>query len=140
MKHITDKRQDVPLYFEGQTRSTQNSPRWFEARLDGPLQRPCGSKDEYAFEVDIDILCSALFDDKDFYHMQRLLGIASQALNTDIAVFKLGNTQPQDDQSYVGCLQLKGHLTGVHAHFFGQIEDTTRIIQGSVEAHYEMYL
>lgn len=140
IKHVDGNRQDVSLYVEGATRETQKAPRYLEVRIDGPLQRPCGSKDEYAFDVDVDILCSTTLDEKDIYAMQKLLGIASQALNQDISVFRYGNLEGTDDNSLVGCLQLKGKLGGIHAHDFGQIEAVTKLIQGSVEAHYEMYL
>ncbi len=136
MKRVDDSRQDVVLYVEGQTRETQRGPRWIEARIDGPFQRPCGSKDEFCFYVEVNILCSVQLDDKDIYHMQRLLGIGSQALNTNIIVKKYGETS----EDYVGCLRLLGGLEGIEAHSFGQIEATNPLIQGCVEAHYEMYI
>lgn len=138
-KHIDSNRQDVLLYVEGQERSTSDSQRWLEARVDGPLQRPCGSKNEWDFDVSVNILCSVQFQADYFYEMQDLLGIASQALNMDIYVYRLGK-KTTDDESFVGCLQLKGDLGGLQAHHFGQADNQTKLIQGSVEGHYVMVL
>ena len=135
LKHVDRHRQDVPLYVEGQVRETQRGPRFLECRIDGPLQRPCASKDEWAFDVSVDILCATTLDDKDIYPIQRMLGIASECLNKTILIKRYG-----DDESVVGCLILKGGRGGIHAHDFGQIEATTKMIQGTVEANYEMYL
>lgn len=139
LKWLDGRRQDVPFYIEGQVRETQKDSVYMEPRIDGPFQRPCGTKDEYIFYVEISILCSAKFDERDISHIQRLLGIASQALNCDIPVYKLGDT-PLDDSNYlIGCLQLVGGKDGLEAHSFGQIDATTQLIQGSVEAHYNLY-
>lgn len=138
-KHIDSNRQGVRLYVEGEVRDTQKYPQWFEARVNGPLARPCGSMDEYIFDVDVDILCSQLFVDDSVYGLQKLLGIAQQILSKDIEIKRYGDG-PCDDNTYVGWLQLKGKLTGPHVHDFGQIEDTTRISQGTVEAGYHLYL
>lgn len=140
MKHIDRHRQGVFLYVEGQTRKTQDTQRWFEARVDGPMQRPCATLGEYVFDVEVDILCSALFQDTYIYDMQDVLGIASQMLNRDIEVRQYSRTQQTNLPPYVGCLQLEGHREGIHAHTFGQIEETTKVIQGSVSAHYCMVL
>src|SRR5580704_5510496 len=74
IKHIDCNRQGVHLYVEGEISDTQKYNKWFEARVNGPLARPCGSQDEYIFDVDIDILCSALFVNKNIYVIQQLLG------------------------------------------------------------------
>ncbi len=134
-KWIDAHRQDVFLYVEGQVRKTADQPRSMEARIDGPKQRPCGSKDEYCFVVEISILCAVKSDETDFYSIQKLLGIASQALNSDIPVYQFGD----NDSTLVGCLQLKRD-PGVEAHAFGQVDAETQLIQGCAEAHYEMYL
>lgn len=141
MKRIDAARQDVHLYIEGEVRNTQEHPQFFEGRIDGPLIRPCGSKDEYAFDVEVNILCTTVLDEKEIYHMQKLLGIASQILNTSIPVFKYGDLQGVDDpEVFIGCLILKGGLEGIHLHHFGQVDDKTQLMQGSGEAAYEMYL
>lgn len=138
LKEIDEHRQDVPLYVEGQERQTQNVPAWIEARIDGPLQRPSGSFDDWTFELEIDLLCSTKFDSNYIYKPQELLGIGAYLLTRDFRVYKLGD-KPGDDQSFLGLLQLQGKLTGVHNFTFGQIEETTKIIQGTVHGNYKMY-
>ncbi len=140
LKHIDDKRQGILLYVEGKTRKTQDAQRWLEARIDGPMQRPCATYGEWVFDLEVNILCSVLFRDRNIYDIQVVLGIASQALNTDIPVFKYGDMQGDSPTTYVGCLQLEGKREGVHAHSFGQIEEATKIIQGVVSAHYCLVL
>ena len=144
IKHVERHRQGVFLFIEGQTRKTQDQPRFMEVRIDGPNQRPCGTKGEWEFEVEIDILVSTTLDEKDIYTLDRLLGIAAEALNKEISVFRYGPkpggnpADSQNDSSYVGCLLLKPFPNGIRCNDFGQIEATTKVIQGTVEASYCM--
>lgn len=134
-KHFNSKRSDIAFYLEGQTRLTQDEVRWFELRLNGPKARPIGSKNEYDFYLEVNVLCQTSFDDKDVYALKKMLGIAAQALNQDLCVFQYGD----DDSTYVGVLQLIA-ADGIDMHDFGQVDPKIKVVQGSVEAHYCMIL
>ena len=139
LKHIDSRRQGISVYIEGQTRSTQEELRWFEARLSGPHATPNGSQNEYKLYVEVNILCQTCVDEKDVYHLKKLLGIAQQALNADICVFKYGDEPGDNPDTYVGVLKLETE-DPIEVHDFGQIEPANKSVQGSAEAHYCMQI
>jgi hypothetical protein len=133
-KFVDSRRNTLPMYVEGQNRKTQDENLYIEVRLDGPVVCPCGSAGEYRFTVELNILVSCTYDEKDVMKLKKAAAIVIAMLNSDICVLKYGS-----DESYVGTLQL---VTSDEIQFsdFGRIEPTNEVHQGSVEAHYIMYL
>ncbi len=138
-KHIDGRRGGIPVYIEGQVRTTQEEFKFFEMRLGGPHATPNGSSGEYKLYVEVNILCQSNVDEKDVYLLKKLLGIAQQALNADICVFKYGDEPGDDPDAYVGVLKLETSEP-IEVHDFGQIEPTIKTVQGSSEAHYCMQI
>ena len=139
-KHFDDTRQGYPLYIEGQHRDTDTLEDFFEFRMDGPTLRE-SSKGFWILRIDVNILASSTIDDEDYHKIHKLVGIA-QAAFEDIPVYKYGDG-PDDDQSLLGCYQLKQSRRKrdfVEAHQFGRIDISVPLIQAMVEGHFEMTL
>jgi hypothetical protein len=133
-KFAQERRQDVPLYIETQERLTSKVPRYLELKIDGPQIVPGATKGEYCVEVGLYILVATTGDEKDVYHLPKLMGIAAQLLNSNICVYKFG-----DGDSLLGVLQLNAE-PGIEAHTFGDIKSPSDYYQGAVEAQYTMRL
>lgn len=144
-KHFDGFKGQTFLYFEG------SGPRsidingiherlfWAEFRLDGPYVTKCTLNEEL-YTVEINVLLNAVIEDTYAFRIQELMGQFGEAFTPGISVFKYG-IQPQDDQSYVGCLQLIT-TNGDRVTFsnFSQIGPNTLLKQGSIEGHYRMHL
>lgn len=130
-KHFDDNKQNVVLFIEGQHRETNRSTDYAELRMLGPnVSEP--SKEYYVIDVVINVLVASTIDDKDAYRYLKTSGIILEAFTPSIQVLKLG-----DDDSLLGCLQLKNTVTITH---YG-LDTTTRGIRFSeIEGKYQMVL
>ena len=138
-KHFADAL--TPLFIEGQHRDTREFKDFFEMRVDGPTLREV-SKGFWVFRLEINILVQSAMDDKNYHRIHQDVGNAAAAFASAIDVFKKGNS-PQDDQSYLGCLQLLQNRETrdfLEINHFGQIDVKTMLMQASVEGHYKMEL
>ena len=129
----------VPLFIEGQHRDTRQLPDFFEMRVDGPDLHEI-SKDCYYFRVEVNILVQSVMNDTNYHRIHQNVGVAAAAFAKAIPVYRKGNG-PQDDQSFVGCLQLlqnKSSRDFLEINHFGQIDVSTKLIQATVEGHYKM--
>jgi len=132
---------EIPLFIEGQHRATRKIKDLFELRLDGPTLREV-SKGCWILQCQINILVQSTMDDKNYHRIHQNVGIAAAAFAPAIDVFRLGNN-PQDDQTFVGCLQLLQNRETrdyIEVNHFGQIDIKTLLMQASVEGHYKMVL
>jgi len=142
-KHFTDSvsAAGLTLFIEGQHRDTRELKDFLEMRTDGPTLREV-SKGFWVFRLEINILVQSAMDDKNYHRIHQDVGVAAAAFATAIDVFKLGNN-PQDDQSYLGCLiliQNRSSQDYLEINHFGQIDKKTKLMQASVEGHYRMEL
>lgn len=140
-KHIDDRKDGLTLFIEGQHRDTEGLVDFLELRVDGPnfteVSRGC-----FHFFVEVNILVQSAMDDSNFHRIHTDVGIAAAALTSSIPVFKYG-TGVDDDQSLLGCLRLIQDKRGrekVQVSHFGQIDPVTKLMQATVEGHYEMLL
>lgn len=142
-KHFADAASaaSIPLFIEGQHRATRELKNFFELRVDGPTLREV-SKGCWIFRVEINILVQSVMTDTNYHTHHQNVGVAAAALTSTISVYKKGNNA-QDDQSFVGCLQLlqdRERRDFVEINHFGQIDTKTKLMQASVEGHYKMIL
>jgi len=142
-RHFTDAAQlaGLPLFIEGQHRATRDFKDFFELRLDGPLMREI-SKDCWLLQIEVNILVQSIMDEKNYHRLHQNVGTLTAAFEKSINVWRYGNN-PQDDKSFVGCLQLlqdSEHRDYLEVNHFGQIDIKTKLIQATVEGHYKMLL
>jgi hypothetical protein len=139
-KHFDANRDNVVLYLEGQDRTPTNEmTEHFELRVDGPHQDQ-QTQSEWIFYVEVSLLITSHKDRKDSHKMQRLLGIALEAMQTCIPVYKYGDG-PDDDKSQLGVLiRVDTSRDPTDVSNFGQIEPTAEIEQGTVAGNYRMCL
>jgi hypothetical protein len=142
-KHFADAyaAAGIPLFIEGQHRNTRLLANFFELRVDGPTLREV-SKGCWIFRVEVNILVQSAMNDTNYHVVHQNVGIAASAFEKGIPVFKKGSGA-DDDQSFVGCLQLLQNERSrdfVEINHFGQIDVKTKLMQATVEGHYEMTL
>lgn len=136
-KAFTDRAKDIPVYFEEEIKTNNQDPFYFELRIDGPYYTPHGSSVDWKAYFEVNCLITLSFDEKDALKMTKLIGIALAALSDDICVYKYGLESYDNDNEYFGVLQLITH-DHVQASNFGQINDTEKVYQATVEAHYNL--
>ena len=142
-KHFTDASQvaGTPLFIEGQHRDTSKLKDFYELRLDGPTLREV-SKGCWILRIEINILATSVMNDSNYHTIHQLVGNAAAAFEKAITVLKYGNN-PQDDKTFVGCLQLiqdRETRDFIEINHFGQVDVKTKLMQASVEGHYKMVL
>jgi len=142
-KHFLDaaSAESIPLFIEGQHRDTRLEKDFFELRTDGPTLREV-SKGCFVFGLEINIIVQSAMNDTNYHRIHQNVGVAAAAFDKGIPVYKKGSG-PDDDQSFVGCLQLLQNRETrdfVEINHFGQIDKQTKLMQASVEGHYRMYL
>jgi hypothetical protein len=115
---------------------------FYEVRMDGPHFEE-RSKGYWRVYVEISILIQSQIDDEsgDFHRFYRDIGYAQQALVEAFCVYRYGDG-PEDDESQVGCLKLMRDFrrNRLEAKNFGQTGPQERLMQATVEGHYEMFL
>lgn len=128
----------IALFIEGTDRQTNTEVKWLEFRMDGPRLTEV-SRNYYRLDVEINMFWSANMDQVDFHEPYRLIGLLQTAM-TDICVYRYGDG-PDDDDSFLGTLQLvQDRSNPIRMANFGQILPDTKIVQGTVEGTYKMYL
>lgn len=139
-KHFDARRQGLNLFIEGQHRDTSDAGAYIELRIDGPEFRE-DSKGYWRVFSEINVLVSTPLDDTNFHLHQVNIGIVAAAFTT-INIYKYG-TGVLDDQSLLGCYQLVHDYIGrerLIVSNFGQIDPAVKLLQATVEGHYEMFL
>lgn len=129
----------VRFFVEGDDRDTNQQDQHFEFRFDGPYSKPL-TKNEYRFYIEVNILINSTRNERNIYNIDNLEGVATQLLNRDWCIYKIGNTtdNAEDDGSYFGTMQLMP-MEQIKLSSFGQIESDAEVFQSTSEAHYEMY-
>lgn len=131
----------IALFIEGQHRDTRELPQFLELRIDGPfaiqISRGC-----WKIRSEISILVQTVMNDKNYHDHSHNMGVAQNAFDVCIPIYKYGN-RDGDDDSFVGqmkLLQNRSERNFIEAYNFGQVHQDTKLLQGTVEAHYEMRL
>jgi hypothetical protein len=137
--HFNQHRQGLPMFIEGQHRNTRNMKDFIELRMDGP-QFTEVNRGEWRIYFEVNILIQSTMDNENYHRIHTNVGIVAAAF-TDIVMFKYGN-QPGDDNSVWECakiLQDVGKRQHIDIFHFGQIDTQTKLVQSTVEGHYEGY-
>jgi hypothetical protein len=131
----------LPLYIEGQHRDTRELKDFLELRIDGPfaiqVSRGC-----WKLRSEVSILIQSVMDDKDYHRHVENLGIAQSAFDVCIPMFRYG-CRDADDDTFLGqmkLLQNRANRDFLEVYNFGQIDKDRKLMQGTVEAHYQMEL
>lgn len=128
----------IHMYIEGLDRQTDEYPKWWEFRMDGPSVDN-RSHNYYRLDVEINMLWSADLTSTDFHEPMRQIGLLQQAM-TDICVHRYGDG-PNDDNSLLGVLTLVQDAGNpIRTVQFGKVRTDTNIVQGTVESTYRMHL
>ncbi|RLF64637.1 MAG: hypothetical protein DRN30_05245 [Thermoplasmata archaeon] len=141
-KHFNDSiyvAHAVPLFIEGQLRATSEEKDFTELRVDGPYLSET-SKQYWRTYIEVNIAVQSVMDDQDYHRIHNTVGVVVFAF-TSIRVYKYGDGLT-DDQSLVGCLKLITDARGkdrIQVSHFGQLDPDKRLLQATVEAHYEMF-
>jgi len=132
--------QGFEIFVEGEDRSTNKSPKFFEVRVDGPYVYPHGSKGEMRSYIEVNLLGNSTRSEGNIYDRQNLQGLLSFLLNRDFCIRRTGNEGKveADNNGLVGRMQLIPS-DAIKTSDFGMIESNTEVFQCVVEAHYEMY-
>ncbi len=132
LKHFEIAASLVPLhmYIEGTKRETKNQSKYIEFRFDGPYPEII-RKNDFKIISSVNILYSVDMDTNPFNEYLTLSGWIC-SLMTDICAYKYGN-----GDTFLGTLKQRKPIRISH---FGQISPDVRIIQGTVESEYCIYL
>lgn len=133
-KTIIDRNQGrIKLFFEGDDRQTNKYKEFFEIRVDGPYFDLSGTKDEISIYTEVNILINSTRNEENLFGHQRLMGIATQLLNTDFCIYKIGH---KDYDSLFYCTLSLMPSEQIKNSYFGQVEQNVQVFQSTVEAHY----
>jgi hypothetical protein len=136
-KHFDTHRSGIEMYVEGQDRKTDVDD-FFELRMDGPYYREL-SKNFFEVRFEINVLIQSELNDN-YHRIHEIIGIVSDAFFTPINIYRFGSEQ-EDDGSFFDCVSLsfeKRRRDALEIHQFGKIEPSTKIMQATVEGHYEL--
>lgn len=142
-KHFYARRNNIPMFIEGQYRQQDEETKLLELRIDGPNFTEI-SKGFFRCFVEVNILVQASQRDEDFHTIHELVGIAAAAFTGGIQVFKYGPTSnPENDGSLLVCLSRTDDARGkdrVQISHFGKLDTSTPVLQATVEGHYEGFI
>jgi hypothetical protein len=133
----------IPALVEGldeRTTAYMEAPARVEIRMSGPFTREL-SIDYHEVSVDINLLFTSRYEiNANQYDILKTVGQFHTALDSPIAMLRLGD-QPGDDGSLVGCLLPRtGRNDAVRVFHFGQTDQTDRQKQVMIDARYVAYI
>lgn len=136
-QNFDNKKQNLFLYIEGQDRPKKEPGQMLELRVDGPyISQP--TINWCIIDLEINVVVKTMKDEKDLYNIERNIGIAMAAFSDPINVLKYGTGPNDDNTTSVMCLQLKTKdREKLIVSRFGIIDPTNRLMQATVEGHYE---
>lgn len=140
-KYFDSKKQSTYLFVEGFERQTEGLREYFELRMDGPNIRQL-AKEQWRLYFEVNVLITVQQTNTNAWRPTELTGIIQEAFAQNILVKRYG-TGPDDDQGLLGCLTLVIPRAGgekVQTSDFGMINPAQRIMQATVEGHYEIHL
>lgn len=136
--HFESKKQSEVLYHEATDHDVlKQIQKYGELRVDGPRFIPLNGFTR--LEVIINLLITSMRDDNDLYKFDRTAGIFSAAFTESLSVYKFGDGPQDNATSFLGCLTLAPN-SPVKFNYFGIIDPTVRLEQGSLEGRYYLDL
>jgi len=139
-KHVDLLRENTPFYLEGfspDPNDIYDAKSYFELRIDGPYTQEM-AKRQWDLFFEINVLIVMHLDDKDSYGLERLIGIVNKFFKDEKVMVRKYGTGPEDDQELLGFLHVRPEQ--VKTSKFGRIRPDMRMLQASVEGHYDLYL
>ena len=139
-KHFDTILSDLDVYIEGQEMPLDTDASRVEVRIDGPWYREV-SKNVVQVRSEINVLVMIPKSETNLYEIYTQTGKVADAF-TNIPIYKYGN-EAGDDESYYGCfkiLPLDDLRERVEIAHFGQIDPTIKLLQATVEGHFEMMI
>ena len=134
-KHFDDRKQGVPLFLEGDKRSTNEKQAYAELRMDGPFFKKLTAI-EWNVYIEVNVLVQTIRKREKLYTNSTNSGIIAEAFTDHIDIYRYGG-ELVDDESFVGCLNLnmdgKRPLT---IRDVGESRPTEPLNQTQVEGHY----
>ena len=140
-EHFLELREGLPLHITGTAFIQPEEEDFLELRVDGPYLREY-SHGYWRYYTEISILVQSHMNDQDFHKIHRDVGIVQVAMNTPIPVFKHGDGL-EDTSEKIGCLDLLRATRGKHkleVNHFGQTGPRNKLMQATVEGHFEMFI
>jgi hypothetical protein len=129
---------NVFVHFEGQSREQlADKSDYVEFRWNGPEARE-HSRGWWELDVNLNFVINSGTNRDDTYTHKVIVGKVQSILKNSINVFKLGDTESDDPNTLLGCLQLKVDARdGILTNYFGRQQDV-ELEQSTVEAWYCM--
>lgn len=131
----------LPMYFEGQSRRTEDEKDYLEFRLDGPYLSEL-TQGYFKVEFEINVLVTSHSNGKDFHKLYRDCGVALQCFRP-FSIFKLGSDSEVDDQTLVECAVIPRSTDAreaIRVSHFGKIDPVKPVLQSSIEGHYHFFV
>lgn len=126
------KESPVPFFVEGQVRANERPNVWMEVRIDGPFYNQI-SRNFWEVVLEVNHVVSVLMDEEDLYVYDKVIGLAQGAYQNCIPVYKYGSGPDDDDTGLFELIRSERPLDTVQ---YGQVDEKTRLIQGSVTGEY----
>lgn len=134
------KPHSVPFYLETESRGGRPNHDQVEIRWDGPSADE-STKNHWRLDIEVNLLISTLVDGNNPFRHQQVQGLVQSLFPSALPVYKYGEVPGFDDQTLLGCLQLRREdREAIVTSYFGKIDADISIEQSTVEAHYRMFL
>lgn len=131
---------DLRIKYEGHDEPIpqKDTRQWIEVRVDGPLSREV-SRNFWHFRIEVNILVSTIMDDKDWHDHPDLCGHVRSWFPKCMPLRKYGNRPGDDANVIVGQYVLDTSFRNqTLLANFGQVDPKIRLVQSTVEGHYDM--
>lgn len=125
------------VHFENFQRRTDDKTEWFELRVTGPdVERD--SRTRRRAEISVNILI-VLQPNVDAYKLQRLFGVAEQALVRCFACRKYGDDVQDDGTIFGTYVQKRRADPDKYGVIHGAVDPNTSLQRAQIECEYELY-
>lgn len=129
-KHFDDAKGDIADYHvQGTIRRFNEDVERLEFRATG-IDYDEQTDGQYRLSLTVGLLVTVPLDGANNYRIHQLTGRYVKAFESPVIVKKYG-AGPDDDQSVLGCMQVKGDIK---VHDWGQIAMDVKVTQSSVES------
>ncbi len=139
-KHFTDSISGIDVHVEGESRSNLDKSDWCELRIDGPWIIDVSSG-VVQVKSEVNVLVGTVMDDTNLYKESLNLAKIMPAFNS-FKVYKYGPGD-DDDGTCLGKFILepvRDLRQRVEIARFGQLSPAVRLLQSTVEGHFQMTL
>lgn len=134
-KHFKTNITRIPLFREGEIIDLNKNRA--ELRIDGPQIEKINSN-LYRAYIEVNIIITINMESSYITELDLVNGHVAAAFTDCISCYKIGH--PSFDQTLFGHLtEAKGRISrGTYVSNFGQVDPNLRVLQSTVEGHYEM--